>query len=266
MTDDDGRKALSFPASIKAASDQRTGEFEAIVSVFGNVDHGGDRVMPGAFTNTLAEWRASGAPIPVIWNHDWNNPLAHIGKADPEQARETDDGLLVRGQLDMHDSYAAKVYDLLAERRVKEFSFGYQVRDSEQKDGATNLTDLELFEVGPTLKGMNPATQLLAVKSFTRAQAEAQQDLIDALTADDAAAVKRAAELLTAQLHADEKAGARLSKDTRAAIGQAIDLLSSLISADNGAEPKSIEAEASGKVSDKDLDLITQLNVYKETM
>jgi HK97 family phage prohead protease len=257
-----------FPvADFKATGDATHGEFEALVSVFGNVDYGGDRVMPGAFTNTLAKWRASGDPIPVIWNHEWSNPFAHIGKADPEQAQETDEGLLVKGTLDMGKPFAAQVYDLLSERRVKELSFGYNVVDSEQKDGALNLLEVDLFEVGPTLKGMNPATQLLAVKSYSRAQAQAQQDLIDALTGDDASAVKRSAEILSAQLLADEKAGARLSKDTRAAITQAIDLLSSLISADTAAEPKSIEAEAPGKVSDTDLaSLQTQIALLKETI
>lgn len=41
------------------------------------------------------------------------------------------------------------MYRLLEERRVKELSFGYAVKDAEQKDGALNLTELDLFEVGP---------------------------------------------------------------------------------------------------------------------
>lgn len=254
-------------ASFKAATDT-PGEFEALVSVFGNVDLGGDRVVPGAFTNSLAKWRESGDPIPVIWNHEWNNPLAHIGKVDPNQAEETEAGLVVKGTLDLDNEFAAQVYRLLSERRVKELSFGYNVLDAEQKDGALNLTELDLIEVGPTLKGMNPATQLLAVKSYGRAELKAGRPLVADLDPDDHSAVKRSTEILTAQLEADAKAGARLSKETRTAISQAIDLLSALVApADAGDEPsKSVEAEASGKASDPDMDsLIATLNILKET-
>jgi hypothetical protein len=73
------------------------GEFEALVSVFGNVDYGGDRVVKGAFAKSLARWEEKGDPIPVIWNHMWENPEAHIGKVNPGDAAETDDGLLVKG-------------------------------------------------------------------------------------------------------------------------------------------------------------------------
>jgi HK97 family phage prohead protease len=255
-------------ASFKARGDQTKGEFEALVSVFGNVDHGGDRVMPGAFSKSLAKWQESGDPIPVIWNHQWDNPLAHIGKADPMAAVETDEGLVVKGELDLDNEFAAQVYRLLAERRVKELSFGYNVVDAEKaKDGALELRELDLIEVGPTLKGMNPATQLLAVKSYGRAELKAGRKLFEPLTGDDATAVKRSAALLAAQLTADEKAGARLSKETRTAISQAIDLLSSLISADSAPaeEPKSVEAEATGKASESDMDLLLRLNLLKET-
>lgn len=260
-----------FAMSFKASDDTAKGEFSALVSVFGNVDHGGDRVVKGAFTKSLARWQESGDPIPVIWNHQWENPLAHIGKADPALAEETDDGLLVRGTLDLDNEFAAQVYRLLSERRVKELSFGYNVVDAERKDGAMELRELDLIEVGPTLKGMNPATQLLAVKSYGRAELKAGKQLFEPLTGDDAAAVKRSSALLAAQLTADEKAGARLSKETRGAIGQAIDLLSSLISVDDdlstdAATSKSVEAEASGKASDLDEELRIQTDLLSKEL
>jgi HK97 family phage prohead protease len=234
-------------ASFKAA-DPASGQFEALVSVFGNIDLGGDRVVKGAFAKSLARWDESGDPIPVIWNHMWDNPEAHIGKVAPGDAAETDDGLLVKGQLDMDNPFAAQVYRLLAERRVKEFSFGYSVTDAERKDGALNLLDLDLFEVGPTLKGMNPATELLAVKAL--ADVTADMPLVDA------------------------KAGARFSKSTLAAVQAhvdaltgAADVLKSHFFAADGEEvetPKSDEAKAIGKASDPDADLRTQIQIAME--
>jgi hypothetical protein len=260
MTDDPKVAEFSL-ASFKAAGSGQ-GEFEALVSVFGNVDLGGDRIVPGAFAKSLARWEESGDPIPVIWNHDWDNPLAHIGAVT--SAEETEEGLKVKGRIDTDNAFAAQVHRLLSERRVKEMSFGYNIVDAEQKDGVYELRELDLIEVGPTLKGMNPATQLLAVKSWSQVEAKAGKPLVEALSAEDHAAVKRCEVLLAAQLDADEKAGARLSKETRSAISQAIDLLASLISADTAAEPKSIEAEALGKASEPDADILTQLRILKE--
>lgn len=140
------------------------GTFEALVSVFGVVDRVGDRVMPGAFTATLARWAASGDPVPCIWAHDWDNPEAHIGVV--LDAEERSAGLWAKCRLDIDRPFAAKVYDLLAGRRIREFSFAYDViRERRAADGANELLELDLIEVGPCLKGVNPDTSLLATKS-----------------------------------------------------------------------------------------------------
>lgn len=157
-------RTKTFPAAIKALDgDGDEGMFEAIVSVFGNVDLVGDRVVKGAFAKTLAAWAESGDPIPVIWNHDWYDPMAHLGTV--LEAEERDEGLWVKAQVDRDTEFGAQVWRLVKSRRVKEFSFAYDIVDERKaKDGANELLELELFEVGPTLKGANPATQLLGAK------------------------------------------------------------------------------------------------------
>ena len=154
-------------ASFKAAGDgEAAGTFEALVSVFGNVDGVGDMVLPGAFAASLKSWQDSGDPIPVVWNHQWEDPAAHIGYVDPADAQETDEGLVVRGQIDVGKPFAGQVYDLMKSRRVREMSFAYDVvSESKSKSGANELAALNLIEVGPTMKGVNPATQLLEVKA-----------------------------------------------------------------------------------------------------
>lgn len=143
------------------------GTFEAIVSAFGNVDSVNDRVVKGAFAGTLAQWKQSGAPIPVIWSHQWSDPRMHVGSV--LDAEERDEGLWIKGALDIEapaDQSAAKqVYDLLKTKRVQQFSFAYdELRTKDQGDGVTDLLELELFEVGPCLVGANRATELLDVK------------------------------------------------------------------------------------------------------
>lgn len=140
-----------------------TGEFTALVSVFNNIDVVGDRVVPGAFQDTLKVWETSGDPIPVIWAHQWQDPDLHIGTV--VKAEETPEGLLVTGQLDMTNPKAKTVAKLLAERRVKEFSIGYGVREQSQVDDVRELKAIELFEIGPCLKGANPDTVLVSAKT-----------------------------------------------------------------------------------------------------
>lgn len=150
---------------------------EQIVSVFGNVDFAKDRVVYGAFAGSLDRWKTSGDPIPVIWSHTWDDPFAHIGAVleakelapgDPLLPPEIADlgGLWTKYRLD-EEPFAEQVLKLLNERRVREASFAYDVLDQARtKDGVNDLLELDLIEVGPTLKGMNPMTQLLARKAL----------------------------------------------------------------------------------------------------
>jgi len=145
------------------------GVFEAIVSVFGNVDSYGDRVMKGAFEKTLTDWEASGDPIPVYWSHRMDDPDFNIGHV--LEAKETDEGLWVRAQIDLEGSKAQQVYRLLKGRRVTQFSFAYDVeayrvvKDADADDSVWELDQLRLYEVGPTPIGANQETELLAVKA-----------------------------------------------------------------------------------------------------
>lgn len=194
------RKAVVNVASFKAAA-SADGTFEAVVSVFGNVDFAGERVQRGAFTRTLEEWAASGDPIPVIFSHRWDDLDAHIGvvveaaELAPGDDRltgtglEANGGLWVRGAIDLEEPYAARVFTLLDRRSLKEFSFAFDVAPNGARmasDGVVDLVDLNLFEVGPTLKGMNPDTALMGTKTLRLANVsglEPTQVLVEALLA-----------------------------------------------------------------------------------
>ncbi len=163
----------SFPVQVKAGPDDNLGEgeFKAYVSVFGNKDSYGDVVMPGAFTESIAEWKASGNPLPVIWSHMYSDPDYHIGVT--LEASEDAKGLLIHGKLDL-DADATKarqVYRLLKARRVTQFSFSYDILDYAQASNEEfgdfwELRKLKLYETGPTLIGANQLTDLLGVKSI----------------------------------------------------------------------------------------------------
>lgn len=162
----------SCPASIKAAGTDdglQEGQFRALVSVFGNKDSYGDVVQPGAFADTLAEWKAKGDPIPVYWSHQMSDPDMNIGWV--LEAKETSEGLEVLAQLDLEDGASPKAkqaYRLLKGRRVTQFSFAYSVAEGAfvdtEDDWYYELRKLDLYEVGPTPIGANDQTELLGVK------------------------------------------------------------------------------------------------------
>lgn len=181
-------RTKSAPLRIKAAGEHEgteEGVVEAIVAAY-NLDSVGDKILPGAFAETLAEWRGKGDPIPFVWSHDWGNPDAHIGVV--ESAEETDEGLKIKARLDLDEPFAAKVYKLLKGRRVTQFSFGYEVEegafvDSKSDDGDPSgayyeLRKLKLFECGPCLVGANQQTSLEAVKAAPGVSEERVREIV----------------------------------------------------------------------------------------
>lgn len=172
--------------SVDVLGEAGSGKFEALVSVFNNVDHVKDVVMPQAFDRAVKELD----PPPVVWSHYWNIPP--IG--DLIEWGPTEKGLRVKGELfvgaDDKHQYADMVYAAMKSRdgrkpALREFSFSYDIPDggtkeAEREEDEKTIEVLELHElfpvheVGPCLKGCNPATQLIsAPKSAWKADLEA---------------------------------------------------------------------------------------------
>lgn len=89
----------SFDYDIKAVSDD--GLFSGYGSVFGVVDSYNEVVAPGAFVESLADTRAKGRTLPVLWHHRGSEP---IGDWDINQLKEDAHGLFGVGQLWLQDA------------------------------------------------------------------------------------------------------------------------------------------------------------------
>lgn len=214
---------------IKAAGEQDgtdDGTFEAIVATY-DLDSYGDRIVPGAFADTLAAWQAKGDPIPVLWSHQAADPDAHIGVV--LDARETDDGLWVKGQLDLDAPKAAQVYRLLKGRRVTQFSFAYDVDEGawiEKSDEPPfyELRKLSLYEVGPCLIGVNQQTELLAVKAADGRDLDLELRG-RAIAPGEGEVIRRAVEAALGAVDGS-KAGRTLSAKNETALREAVDQIS----------------------------------------
>lgn len=140
------------------------GTFEAYASTY-DVDSVGDKVRPGAFAKTLADWEAKGAPIPLLWSHRMDDPEYNLGTV---KAEERTRGLWVAGEFDLENRKAAATYRLMKGRRVGQLSFAYDTLDqaplSYQGKTVNELIALKLHEVSITPIGANQNTQVLGVK------------------------------------------------------------------------------------------------------
>jgi HK97 family phage prohead protease len=176
------RETKSFPAFItKIDADQ--GVVEHLVAVFGNVDLGNDVIHPGSFTKTITE---RGGKVRVIDAHNYQSVMSVIGKplAMWEVGREglpgnvlaeypdATGGLMARTQYLMDTPEGKGAFIRIKEDAVDEYSFGFDALDSDYEkrnvDGkeitVRNLRTLKLYEYGPVIFAMNPATTTLSAK------------------------------------------------------------------------------------------------------
>jgi HK97 family phage prohead protease len=253
----------TLPAKVrvltKADGDGGTaGQFEALVSVFDNVDSYGDVIRKGAFSATLADWQAKGLPIPIYYSHRLDDPDMNLGHV--VSATETDKGLQIVGQLDLDMPKAETVYRLFKGGRLSQFSFSYSVpsgggaikTDPETDLEYYELTEIDLFEVGPTPVGANSETELLAVKDARNVAA----DLVRRI-----------------------KQGRVLSENNLTTLRSARDAISSVIKAaegtsddtgkaSNGTGSGTVEDPARGKAKDPDrraLSVIDEMSIPLST-
>lgn len=149
--------------SFKAQSVNDDGTFSGYGSVFGNLDSYREIVAPGAFSESLAEIKASGDPLPALWQHNNDQPIGGY-----EKLEEDDIGLKLEGWLMISEiPQAAQAHALMKRRVVKGLSIGYYVVDSsfDEKERIRTLTKLDLQEISIVTFPANSEALIDAVKA-----------------------------------------------------------------------------------------------------
>ena len=181
-------KLKHFKAQIKAAGDgnEAEGVFTGYASVFGNVDSYGDVIRKGAFEQSLKDWKESGNSIPVLYNHDFNDPFSNIGAVT--EAVEDDHGLKVSAQLDMDNPKAAQVHRLLKAGRLSQMSFAFNVTEGgwgkAGDEEVFEIRGLKLYEVSVVTVGANQETEITDVKAALETLSNAAKQSDGAETAE----------------------------------------------------------------------------------
>jgi HK97 family phage prohead protease len=156
--DDVFRGDLGPVIEIKAVSD--TGIFEGYASTFGNVDLGGDVVVPGAYLDSLIARPA--AKVKLLWQH---SPYDVIGKF--LEIKEDAAGLYVQGQLNLKVQKGAEAYALLQDGAIDGLSIGYRTMADEidRALGVRKILKCDLYEVSLVTFPMNEGGKISRVKS-----------------------------------------------------------------------------------------------------
>lgn len=155
----------SIPLELKSLTD--TGQFSGYGSVFGNVDKGGDIVAKGAFTKSLAAWKASGRSVPVLWQHQTDQP---IGSWDG--LKEDSLGLFGEASLWLEDApYARLAHKGMSTKTITGLSIGYRVKEYnyDTDTGVYTLMELDLVEISVVTNPMNDEARVADVKSTIEA-------------------------------------------------------------------------------------------------
>jgi HK97 family phage prohead protease len=131
-------------------------EVAGYVSTYGNVDHGGDVVMRGAFDATLA----AKTPVRFLWAHDTHEVIGL-----PIELKSDDKGLFGRFKISQTQR-GRDVHTLLKDGALDSFSIGYIPTDVEFDDADTRLLkSVDLLECSVVAMPMNERATVTAVKS-----------------------------------------------------------------------------------------------------
>jgi len=154
---------MDYKAVQFKADDIEGRTFSGYASTY-DLDQGGDVIMPGAFTKTLAE-RAG--RVKVLWQH--GEP---IGK--PKSMREDERGLYVEAQISK-TRLGDEALELMRDGVIDSMSIGYSVPQGKSRyddKGSRIIEELTLYEFSAVTFPMNEAAIITGIKSLSYKEIE----------------------------------------------------------------------------------------------
>jgi HK97 family phage prohead protease len=145
---DDSIRRMTVPFEVKSSTPDESGQFAGEISGYAagihNIDRAGDMILPGAFTDTIADFLKDGV---ICWQHDWATP---IGK--PTAAYEDSYGLFSKARISKTRA-GEDCMTLIRDGVVNKLSIGYRVKDYQWVDRA----GLVAYLTGAKLPAMKQA-------------------------------------------------------------------------------------------------------------
>lgn len=150
-----------FTTRMELKEINEKGRFIGHASVYGNVDDGGDIVMPGAMRKTVQE---NGGKFPLMYNH-----RDTIGVSFVEDSEKS---LVTEGFINLDSPKGAETHSNMVFFQSKGMPFGMSIGYAPihdkitRKNGIRSLHEIVLFETTVTETPMNRAARVSDVKSI----------------------------------------------------------------------------------------------------
>jgi HK97 family phage prohead protease len=145
---------LDFALQTKALDDE--GHIEGLAAGYGNVDFGGDVMLRGSISKSLA----SQTEIPMLMYHKHDRPAGVW-----TEFKEVDEGLLVKGQLALGTNDGDQAHALLKRRALKGLSVGLNNVKAKFVGVNRHIHEANLHEISLVSVPMNARTKVLSVKT-----------------------------------------------------------------------------------------------------
>lgn len=156
-----GNKTLDLGVlEFKALSGERT--FSCYGNVKGNIDHSLDRVVDGAYRDSIASHKAAGTMPKFFWMHNpWDTPVG-VWTAMEEDSK----GLYLEGKFS-NTPKGNELYELYKDNALDSFSIGYRVNDEKWNNtlGCNDLIKVDVREISAVTFACNEESRLVEIKS-----------------------------------------------------------------------------------------------------
>lgn len=146
---------LDFCLDEKAIGED--GRVSGLAASYGNVDEGGDMIVPGAMSKALA----GVTTLPMLMYHDQQKPIGVWDKL-----RETAKGLEVSGRFTLATAHGREAYELTKDGALTGLSIGYRATKERQDGAVRRLEQLKLYEVSLVAVPMNLRARVSSVKTL----------------------------------------------------------------------------------------------------
>lgn len=145
-------------------TDTQQGAFWGYANVTSVIDEMGDKIMPGAFSRTLAVWKSRGEFPPFLWQHDDKTPIGLLTSLEEDSV-----GLRVSGHFlpDLDIPQARTAYIMTKNNILKHLSIGYRVKKFHYQGKVRQVTDLDVEEISIVTIPGNRMARIYEHKAWT---------------------------------------------------------------------------------------------------
>lgn len=201
---------LDFALDTKALDD--TGHIEGVAAGYGNVDFGGDVMLPGSIAKSLEGRKA----VPMLMYHDMRKPVGVWN-----DFKESGEGLIVKGKFAMSTRFGKEAFGLVKDGAIGGLSIGFGDVKAKMVGKVRHIASAFLHEISLVTIPMNAKAQILGVKEL--------EDIINKLRAGEQLQEREWEQLFKKQFdlsNAEAERAVRINLKGRGELGSTADAIS----------------------------------------